>query len=121
MTLTALAHAVSLSRTAVQARLARLERDGIILGYRAVVKERPAHAGVGAVVSLVFSQRPCKPVVAKFRNWPEIEHYYSVTGPIDGYAIVRVTDTEALAKLVDRFSDVPGVAQASSAVMLRPS
>jgi DNA-binding Lrp family transcriptional regulator len=119
MTLTALARSVSLSRTAVQARMARLERDGIILGYRAVVRESQREEGLGAVVSLVFSERPCKPVVARFRHWPEIEHYYSVTGPVDSYVVVRVKDAEALAKLVDRFSATPGVAQASSAVMLR--
>ncbi len=119
MTLTALARSVSLSRTAVQARIARLERDGVILGYQAIVREGGQDEGLGAIVSLVFSQRPCKPVVAKFRDWPEIEHYYSVTGPVDGYAQVRVADAQALAELVDRFSALSGVASASSAVMLR--
>ena len=119
MTLTALARAVSLSRTAVQARIARLEREGVILGYQAVVREDDHEEGLGAIVSLVFSQRPCKPVVAKFRHWPEIEHYYSVTGPVDAYLTVRVRDAQALADLVDRFSAVPGVASASSAVMLK--
>ena len=119
MTLTALSRAVSLSRTAVQARMARLERDGVILGYQAVVREDEGDDRLGAIISLVFSQRPCKPVVAKFRRWPEIEHYYSVTGLVDAYLTVRVKDAQALAELVDRFSAVPGVASASSAVMLR--
>jgi DNA-binding Lrp family transcriptional regulator len=119
MTLTALARAVSLSRTAVQARLARLERDKVILGYRAVIREDDGDGGLGAIVSLVFSQRPCKPVVAKFRHWPEIERYYSVTGPVDAYLSVRVKDSDALAELVDRFSALQGVASASSAVMLK--
>jgi DNA-binding Lrp family transcriptional regulator len=118
MTLTALAHAVSLSRTAVQARIARLEREKVILGYRAIIREGHGE-GLGAILSLVFSQRPCHPVVAKFRHWPEIVHYYSVTGPVDAYLSVRVKDAEALAELVDRFSALPGVARASSAVMLR--
>jgi DNA-binding Lrp family transcriptional regulator len=121
MTLTALAHSVSLSRTAVQARIARLERDNVILGYRAVIGEGRDEAGLGAMLSIVFSQRPCHPIVAKFRHWPEIVHYYSVTGPVDAYVLVRVKDTEALAELVDRFSALAGVASASSAVMLRTS
>jgi DNA-binding Lrp family transcriptional regulator len=119
LTLTALAQAVSLSRTAVQARIARLERDNVILGYRAVIREGDTQAGLGAILSLVFSQRPCKPVVAKFRHWPEIVHYYSVTGPVDAYASVRVKDAQALAELVDRFSALQGVASVSSALMLR--
>jgi len=118
MTLTALAQAVSLSRTAVQARIARLEREKVILGYRAVIGEGQDE-GLGAILSIVFSQRPCHPIVAKFRHWPEIVHHYSVTGSVDAYVHVRVRDAEALAELVDRFSALPGVASASSAVMLR--
>jgi DNA-binding Lrp family transcriptional regulator len=119
MTLTALARSVSLSRTAVQARIARLQRDKIILGFRALIREEQHEDRLGAILSLVFSQRPCHPVVAKFRHWPEIVHYYSVTGPVDAYVLVRVRDAEALAELVDRFSGLSGVATASSAVMLR--
>jgi DNA-binding Lrp family transcriptional regulator len=119
MTLTALAQAVSLSRTAVQARIARLERDKVILGYRAVIGEGLDDDGLGAMVSITFSQRPCHPVVARFRHWPEIVRYYSVTGPVDAYVQVRVKHAQALAELVDRFSALPGVASASSAVMLR--
>ena len=119
MSLTALARAVSLSRTAVQARIARLERDKVILGYRAVIGDGHDGEGLSAMLSLVFSQRPCHPVVARFRHWPEIVHHYSVTGPVDAYVLVRVKDAQALADLVDRFSALPGVASASSAVMLR--
>jgi len=120
MTLTALSQAVALSRTAVQARMAKLERDRVIVAYRAVLGE--AHdddGGLGAILSLTFSQRPCFPVVAKFRHWPEITHYYSVTGPIDAYLIVRVKTPQALAELVDRLSALPGLASVSSAVMLK--
>jgi len=119
MTLTALAHAVSLSRTAVQARIARLERDEVILGYRAVIGGGHDGESLSAMMSITFSQRPCHPVVARFRHWPEIVHHYSVTGPVDAYVLVRVKDAQALAELVDRFSALPGVASASSAVMLR--
>ena len=120
MTLTALAHAVGLSRTAVQARIGRLERDKVIVAYRAVLGEAaPDDGGLGAILSVTFSQRPCFPVVAKFRHWPEIVQYFSVTGPIDAYAVVRVKTPQALAELIDRLSAVPGVAAVSSAVMLK--
>jgi len=75
--------------------------------------------GLNAIISLVFSERPCHPVVKNFRSWPEILHYYSVTGPVHGYALVKVRDAEALAELVERFSGLTGVASASSSVMLR--
>jgi DNA-binding Lrp family transcriptional regulator len=118
LTLTALAHELSLSRTAVQARMARLERDKVILGYRAVVAEHEDET-LQAVLTLTFTQRPCLPIVRTFRHWPEIREYYSVTGPNDAVLIVRVADAHALSALVDRLSGVAGVASVQSAVVLR--
>jgi len=120
MTLTALSRELSLSRTAVQARMARLERDKVIVGYQAVLGERAAVGeSLQAVLSLTFSQRPCAPVVATFRPWPEIVHYYSVTGQLDAYMVVRVANAQALSALVDRLSAIPGVGQVRSAVVLK--
>jgi len=120
MTLTALAQELALSRTAVQARMARLERDKVIVGYRAVMgRDASEDEGLGAVLSLTFSQRPCRPVVEKFRHWPEITSYYSVTGPEDAYVVVRVSDAQALSQLVDRLSALTGVASVRSSVVLK--
>jgi Lrp/AsnC family transcriptional regulator, leucine-responsive regulatory protein len=119
MTLTALAQEVALSRTAVQARMARLERDRVIVGYRAVVGERQDDDNLSAVLSITFSQRPCSPVVDKFRNWPEITNYYSVTGPLDAYMVVSVKNAQDLSRLVDRLSAISGVGSVRSAVVLK--
>lgn len=119
MTLTALAQAVALSRTAVQGRIARLERDGVIVGYRAVLGARAADDSLGAMLSVTFSQRPCAPVVAQFRDWPEITNYYSVTGPVDAFVVVRVKNAQELSRLVDQLSAIPGVGRVGSSVLLR--
>lgn len=118
MSVAALSKAVNLSRTAVQARIARLERERVIVGYQAILGERAADAHLGAILALTFSQRPCAPVVARFRHWPEILHHYSVTGPVDGYLVVQVTGPAALSDLVSRLSALDGVASVASAVML---
>jgi len=121
MTLTALARELALSRTAIQARMARLERDKVILGYRAVIDEGTGGSepgGVSAVLSITFSQRPCRPVVETFRDWPEIAQYYSVTGPLDAYMVVRVNSVPDLSRFVDRLSAVVGVGSVRSAVVL---
>ena len=122
MSVTALARGVALSRTAVQARIARLERDKIIVGYRAVLGEqhdRGEDESLSAVLSVTFSQRPCFPVVEKFRDWPEITNYYSVTGPLDAYVVVKVKNAHELSQFVDRLSALPGVGSVRSAVVLR--
>ena len=120
MTLTALAQALALSRTAVQARMARLERDKVIVGYRAEIgRDGREDEGLRAVLSVTFSQRPCFPVVEKFRHWPEITHYYSVTGPLDAYMVVQVNTAQDLSQLVDRLSAISGVGSVRSALVLK--
>jgi Lrp/AsnC family transcriptional regulator, leucine-responsive regulatory protein len=121
LSLTALARGVALSRTAVQARISRLERDKVIVGYRAVLGERDREEveGLAAVLSVTFSQRPCAPVVEMFRDWSEITNYYSVTGPVDAYVVVRVKDAQELSRFVDRLSALPGVGSVRSALVLR--
>ena len=119
MTLTALSQKLSLSRTAVQARMARLERDKVILGYRAVIGDRRDGEGLSAVLSVTFGQKPFAPVVEKFRHWPEIANFYFVTGPLDAYVMVRVNSTQDLSQLLDRLTAIPGVASVQSAVVLK--
>ena len=118
LSVTALAKAAGLSRTAVQARITRLERSGVIVGYRALLGTGVVQSSIGAVLSISFSQRPCAPVVAKFRHWPEIEAYYSVTGPVDAFVVVRVATTQALSTIVNDLSALPGIASVQSAVIL---
>src|SRR5262249_26272402 len=116
--LTALSKAVNLSRTAVQARIARLEREQVITGYRAVVAEPAGAETLGAVLSVVVSRHPCRPVVETFRDWPEIAHYYSVTGPVDAFIVVRVKNAQELSQVIHRLSGLDGVASVGSAVLL---
>lgn len=99
---------VNLSRTAVQARLARLERDGVVAGYTAIIRAPPVH-GVSALVSLRFGIRPCNLVLDRIRSWPEILDGYSTAGPIDAVLVVRVLSASALSSLTDRLSAVYGV------------
>lgn len=122
MTLTALAQKLELSRTAVQARMARLERDQVILGYRAVIGQRRdgrEDEGLSAVLSVSFSQKPFQPVVEKFRHWPEVSGCYFVTGPVDAYVMVKVDTAQDLSRLLDRLTAVAGVASVQSAVVLK--
>jgi len=52
---TALAKELSLSRTAVQARIVRLEREGVITAYVPVLG-KPLNNGLQAVVTLVLNR-----------------------------------------------------------------
>ena len=118
---TALARDVGLSRTAIQERMARLERDGVILGYGVKLADRPKAPVTRAMLSLRIRTRPCATVLDRFRHWPEIVACYSLAGPVDAMLIVETVDALALSQLVDRLSTVPGVGEIETAPILAES
>ncbi len=115
---TALAREAGLSRTAIQERMARLERDGVILGYTVRLADRQRTPTTRAMLSLSIRTRPCATVLDRFRNWPEILACYSLAGPVDAMLVVETEDAEALSALVDRLSAVPGVGEIETAPIL---
>ena len=116
-----LAKAVHRSRTAVQSRLERLERDDYIAGYSLLPGARMSAPRVEAMVSIVFSERPCGPVLGRFADWPELLCVWSLAGDTDALAHVAVARADDLSELLDRLSAVDGVASAVSSVVLRTS
>lgn len=113
-----LGRTLGLSRTAVQDRIRRLEKAGVILGYTAVVSVVEDLPPVSALVSINISERPCAPVLALLRTLPEVERLFSVAGPTDAVILVRVADTQALSALVDRISAIKHISKATAAVVL---
>ena len=114
---TALGKELNLSRTAVHARLARLERDGVVLGYAAVLRE-PSVGGLSAIVSLRFGLRPCNLVLDRINSWPEILQGYSTAGSTDAVLVVRVASAGALSDLADRLRAVPGIDNVETTLVL---
>lgn len=116
----ALAKAVGLSRSAVQGRLARLEEEGTIQGYTAVLgHEGGRRGGAKAVLLLSIGSRPCATVIQRFRDWPEIRACWSVAGPtIDAVVVVEAADNEELGSVRARLAEVPGVTAITTAPIL---
>lgn len=118
---TALARDAGLSRTAIQERMARLERAGVILGYTVRLAERPKLPVTRALLSLRIRTRPCASVLDRFRNWSEVMACYSLAGPVDAMLLVETDSAQELSRLVDRLSAVPGVGEIETAPILAES
>lgn len=114
---TDLATEVGLSRTAVQDRIARMERDGVIAGYRVdapVVSAPPFQA----LVSLEITTRPCAPTLQKLRRIKGVHQVFSVTGTVDAVLQISAGSSAELSSLIDRIAAVPYVGNVSSQVIL---
>ena len=114
----ALARKLGVSRTTVQDRLKRLEELGVIAGYSVRLGERAAVAGIAAFVTVYVEPRQAATVAKAIASVPEVETLYTVSGKFDLVAMVKTTTSEAMDKLLDRFSDIKGVTDIETAVIL---
>jgi Lrp/AsnC family transcriptional regulator, leucine-responsive regulatory protein len=93
-TMTDLGRLVGLSRTAVLARVQRLERDGVIRGYRAdVALPGPPQAAHRARVGLVIQTADVAAYVRRLSALPGVSEIETVAGEYD--LILQVTAPSA--------------------------
>lgn len=113
-----LARKVALSRTAVQARIARLERDKVIAGYTLRTGDDFERSLVQAHVMLNVGSKLTAMVEAGIRRIPEVRSLYSVSGAFDMIAIVHAESIERLDHLIDDLGRLEGVERTNTSVVL---
>jgi Lrp/AsnC family leucine-responsive transcriptional regulator len=95
---------VGLSSPAVAERLRRLEDDGVITGYRAVVDPRKLGYGLGVLIRVRPAPRMLAEVAELARQQPAVLECHRVTGD-DCYVMTAyVRDVEHLEQVIDEFA-----------------
>jgi Lrp/AsnC family leucine-responsive transcriptional regulator len=94
---------VGLSAPAVGERLQRLERDGVITGYRADVDPRALGLGLTAVISVRPAPGQLENVADLAQRTPEIVECRRVTGDDCYIATAHLRDVEHLEEVIDHF------------------
>ena len=123
VTLTELADRVQLSVSPCHRRLRRLERDGTIRGYRALVD--PAAVGLGfEVIVHVTMDREDAATIASFEEElakvPEVRHAERLFGDPDYLVRVATADLAAYQVLRDeKLATLPGVHRLSSTIVMK--
>lgn len=113
-----LARRLKLSRTTVQSRLARLERERVIAGYTVSIGAEAEAALVRAHVLVTLEPRKSAAIEAALRRIPELRTLHSVSGPFDLIAIVAAPSIGELDRLIDRIGALDGVERTTSAIVL---
>ena len=113
-----LARGLKLSRTTVQSRIARLERQGVIAGYTVVVADEIEANLVRAHVLITLAPRQNRAIEQALRKIPELRVLHSVSGPFDLIAIVAAASIGELDSLIDRIGQIDGVERTTSAIVL---
>lgn len=122
LSMSELAAKVGLSKTPVQARVKRLEKDGYIRGYQAIVDRERMGEGHVAFVQVKLSDTRSAALDAFNRSVqavPEIEQCHMMASSFDYLLKVRTRDIAAYRRVLgERISALPHVAQTSTFVAM---
>ena len=113
-----LARRLGVARTTVLARLARLEREGVIVGYTVRLGHDVAERAVQAYVGITTEPKKAKDVTRKLARLPELRQLCSVSGEFDYIALLRADSTARLDALLDEIGEIDGVLKTTSSVVL---
>ena len=113
-----LARKLKIPRTTVVARIARLERDGVVAGYGVRLGRQLEEAPVRAFCGLSVSARSAAAVIGALERMPEVEELSAVSGQFDYMLVIRCTTHERLDELLDRIGQIEGIHQTHTSVVL---
>ena len=109
---------LKLSRTTVQSRIERLEREGVIAGYTVRVNEAAEHGHIRAHIMITVLPRQMAAVVRALHAMPQLRALHSVSGPFDLVALGVVPTIGGMDELTDRIGAVEGVERTTSSIIL---
>ncbi len=113
-----LARRLGVARTTVLARITRLERQGVVVGYTVRLAADDDGRAVEAFVGIVTDPKQGREVTSRLSAMPELRLLVSVSGEFDYIAQLRTETTARLDALLDAIGAVPGVARTTSSVVL---
>lgn len=110
---------VGLSAAAVHDRVKKLEKRGVILGYKVQVDPEVLGLGLTAFIAVrLENHASANQVAPRLAEFSEIEEFHSVAGEVDLLLKVRSASPKALEELIYRLKAVEGVARTTSSVVL---
>jgi Lrp/AsnC family leucine-responsive transcriptional regulator len=119
LTHVALAARVGLSRSAVQERIARLERTGVILGYTVRLGDPGATPGLRAYL-MIKGGASHERAVKLLEGFPEVTVADSVSGDVDLILQLQAERIEDLTRVRDEVARLPGIASTHTLLVMTP-
>ena len=113
-----LARGLGLSRTTIQSRLARLERNGTIVGYSVKLSDAAQGGLVHALALLTIEARQAAEIAAALKRLEGVRRLQSVSGPCDLIATLEAAGMGGIDALLSAIAQVKGVERVQSALVL---
>ncbi len=110
---------VNLSPAAAKRRIDKLERLGVIVGYRAVVDHAKLGNTIEAFAELRFEGRTqVDDIDNAFSGIPELVEAFTLAGDTDALLRLRVGDLDHLKRVIDRVRRTEGVTGTKTLIVL---
>jgi Lrp/AsnC family transcriptional regulator, leucine-responsive regulatory protein len=112
LTMKALAEHVGLSSPAMIERVRRLEERGVIEGYRAIISPEAIGRPLMALIRIAADHGTTAAILDVLSGDPGVVEAHRLTGAASILARAHLSDTAALAQLLDAISSAGGRAEA---------
>lgn len=113
-----LAKQLGVARGTVQNRMARLEADGIIVGYTVRLKPDIQEQSIRALMTIAVEGNQVDGVVKALRGEPSVAGLHSTNGRWDLVAELHTDSLASFDRLLARISRMPGVSSSETSLLL---
>jgi DNA-binding Lrp family transcriptional regulator len=117
-TVAALAGALGVARGTVQNRLARLERDGVIVGYTVRLKPQVEADRIRAVMTIAVEGNRGRDVLRTLRGHPSVTAIHTTNGRWDVVAELQAETLEDFDRVLGAIRSVDGIAHSETSILL---
>jgi DNA-binding Lrp family transcriptional regulator len=113
-----LAKALRVARGTVTNRLARLERDGVIVGYTLRLRPQVEAQHIRALMTVLVEGNRTEAVIRALRGDPAVSALHSTNGRWDIVAELRADSLESFDRVLARIRLVEGISSTETSLLL---
>ncbi len=117
-TISDIARKLKVSRATVQARIAKLEKEGVIMGYTLLLGKEYLNQFVRQHVAIAAEQKSASIVSSALMKIEQVSAVHAISGEYDMIAVIHARNTEQLSHLIDHIGDLEGVVRTNTSVIL---
>ncbi|HKT55277.1 MAG TPA: Lrp/AsnC family transcriptional regulator [Microbacterium sp.] len=117
-TVVALADALGLSRNTVQARMARLDREGVFLSFERAISTTALGYPIEAFINVLVRQVQLPQIAEDLSRIPEVVQAHGMSGEVDLFVRVACRDTQHLFETDARILAIDGVERTETSLAM---
>ncbi len=114
-----IAKEVGTSEATIFVRVKKLQKSGVIKGFRAILNPASVGKQVTAFALVKAEPKSYPRMLAQLMNLEDICEIHDVTGAYYSILKLRTTTSEKLAEILDKIGEIEGVAGTETVIVLR--